>query len=322
MKKINYQGKSYDCKDQESVLDTLIRHGAKSMHACKKGLCHTCLLRSPSQEVPGIAQLGLRPSLIELGYFRACQCLPTASMTVEPPRDGDLLSRALVFRKEVVAPNVIRLLLDPATQMYYHSGQFINIKGGDGTLRSYSLASVPYDDYCLEIHVRLVPNGRVSQWIFNELKEGDVVEFQGPLGGCYYFTGEPDDNMLMIASNTGLGTLLGIARDALKSEHKGEIHLYHGCHDPQELYMTDALRSLAEEYANFHFIQCASGENIPPHITAGRIPDIAFYHHKNLEGWRVYLAGNPSMVYEAEKSAEKFGANPVHIHTDPFEDLN
>jgi len=322
MKKITFRGKPYDANDQESVLDTLIRNGAIGMRPCTKGLCHICLLRSPEQELSGIAQLGLRPSLIELGYFRACQYVPSSSITVEPPREGDLFSRALVYRKEEVAPNIIRLLLDPATQLYYHSGQFINIKGKDGTLRSYSLASVPYDDYCLEVHIKKIPNGSVSSWIFDELQEGDVVEFQGPLGGCYYFTGEPHDKMLMIASGTGLGTLLGIARDALKSGHQGEIHLYHGCSDALELYMTEDLRGLTEEYPNFHFMQCASGENIPAHVTAGKIPEVAFYHHKNLEGWRVYLAGNPKMVHQAEKDAEKYGANPVHIHTDPFEDLS
>lgn len=322
MKKIVYCGKTYDAQDQETVLETLLRHGALTAHSCKKGICHTCLLRAPSGKVAEKSQLGLRPSLKELGYFRACECVPKTNLLLEPARDSDLFGRAMVYRKERAAAKVIRLLLDPVTQLYYHSGQFINIKNPAGETHSYSLASVPYDDYCLEIHVGKNSGGGVSQWIFDDLQQGSVIEFQGPLGECYYFSGEPQDHMLMIASGTGLGALLGIARDALKSGHKGEIHLYHGCQDAQDLYMTEELRALTQEYANFHFMQCASGENIPAHVTAGRVPDVAFYQHRNLEGWRVYLAGSAEMVEEAERSAEKYGANPVHIHTDPFENLN
>lgn len=322
MPKITLENHSVELDEGETVLAGLIRSGVEAPYACQKGICNVCLLRCVEGTVPLQAQLELRPSITEQGYFRTCMCIPESDMVLERPREGALFGRGIIYRKEHLAPRVVRLLLDPATQMYYHAGQFINLRAADGTVRSYSIASVPYDDYCLEVHVQLVPGGKVSNWVENELAEGDIVDFQGPYGNCYYFPGETRNNMLLVATGTGLGSLVGIIRDALNSGHSGQIHLYHGTRDPEDLYLKDELEELHQNFSNFHYTQCCSGDNVPDHITQGRSLDVALYENRNLEGWRIYLAGSPDMVYAGEKRTEEAGANPIHIHLDPFENHN
>lgn len=322
MAKITFENHIVELDEGETVLSGLIRCGAEPPHSCDRGICNVCILRCIEGDIPLQAQLELRPSITELGCFRTCQCVPEGDMVLERPREGALFGRGIIYRKEQMSPTVIRLLLDPATQMYYHAGQFINLRAPDGTARSYSIASVPYDDYCLEVHVKRVEGGKVSDWVANALQEGDIVDFQGPYGNCYYFPGETRNNMLLVATGAGLGALVGIIRDALNSGHKGQIHLYHGTRDPQDLYLKDELEELRQNYGNFHFTQCCSGADVPDHMTQGRSLDVALYEHRNLEGWRVYLAGNPDMVYSGEKRTEAAGANPIHIHLTPFENHN
>ena len=58
-------------------------------------------------------------------------------------------------------------------------------------------------DELLEFHVRLVPDGRVTGYIANELKVGDNVRVSGPMGTAYLrrtYTGP----MLCVAGGTGL----------------------------------------------------------------------------------------------------------------------
>ncbi|MEJ2141304.1 MAG: FAD-binding oxidoreductase [Gammaproteobacteria bacterium] len=318
MTKINYQGKSYPCREGETVLQTFMRNCVTVPFSCGNGICHVCLQRCENGEVPEEAQKGLRDTLKEQGYFLPCKCLPVSDMKIEPPRQADLYNRAVIYKKEFLAPDVCRLLIEPATQLYYHAGQFINLRNENDDIRSYSLASVPQEDYFLEIHVKRVPGGKMSNWIFDELQENDEVEIQGATGNSYYVSGKQEQPILLIGSGTGLSPLVGIARDALLSGHSGPIFLYHGSRTSQGLYLQDELRQLAEKYENFYPDFCVSGENVPEGYQAGRANDVALTNHDNLKGWRVYLCGQPEMVKNTRNAVLNAGTNENDVITDPF----
>ncbi len=322
MAKLDYQGRQYRSRDSETVLQVFMRHGVTVPFSCGNGVCHVCLRRCESGDVPAVAQKGLRETLKQKSYFLACKCVPENDMKIVSPRDADLFNRAVIHKKELLAPDVCRLLLEPATQLYYHAGQFINIRNENGEIRSYSLASVPHEDYFLEIHVKRVPDGIMTDWIFDELSENDEFEFQGPEGSCYYMQGERDQPLLLIGTGTGLSPLLGIARDALASGHSGPVHLYHGSANPNGLYLQDVLKGLAERYQNFHPVFCASGDTVLTGFREGRANEIAQTDITDLTGWRVYLCGHPDMVEAACQAALSSGAREQEIHVDPFWDLN
>jgi len=214
--------------------------------------------------------------------------------------------------------DVCRLLLEPATQLYYHAGQFINIRNQHGEMRSYSLSSPPQKDYFLEVHVKRVPGGIMSNWVFDELSENDELEFQGAEGSSYYVPGEQNQPLLLIGTGTGLSPLLGIVRDALSSGHTGPIYLYHGSRHSQGLYCQSTLKELSKQHSNFHFVSCISGHVAPENYRVGRASDIALTDHENLKGWRVYLCGHPKMVEGMQQATQAAGANPLEIHADPF----
>lgn len=318
MPRIVYQSMAYECREGETVLDAFLRQGVELPFSCRNGVCQVCLRRCVSGTLPEAAQAGLRPALRALGYFLPCKCVPQTDMEIAPPREADLYSPAVVHSKELLAPDVCRLLLEPATALYYRAGQFINLRRPDGLARSYSLASLPQEDYFLELHVKRMRGGLMSNWIFEELVAGDEVEIQGPLGRCYYVPGAPTQSLLLIATGTGLAPLVGIVRDALRSAHRGDIFLYHGARTLQELYWCERLRELCGRHPNLHFTACVSGSEVPPGAVHGRATDIAFARHPDLRGWRVYLAGSPSMVQAGEEFALRAGAHPERVHADPF----
>jgi hypothetical protein len=90
----------------------------------------------------------------------------------------------VVAEKTALADDVCQLRIESATSLYYHAGQFINLRRADGLTRSYSLASLPMEDGFLELHVKRMPGGAMSQWIHDELAVGDELELQGPHGGA------------------------------------------------------------------------------------------------------------------------------------------
>lgn len=315
---LRFEGAAYVIARSETVLQTLLRHGVAAPHSCAVGVCQVCLLRSVGDAPPVAAQQGLRDTLRHQGYFLACQCPSVEGMDLMLPRESEVFGRAVVSAKESLSADLCRLWLTPATDLYYHPGQFLNLRRGDGLMRSYSIASVPREDSALELHIQRRQNGAMSQWIIDALQVGDAVEIQGPNGVCFYLPGEQAP-LLLIGTGTGLAPLLGIARDALTSGHQGPIFLYHGSHGAAGLYRRPQLAQLAMQHANFHAVFCASGPEVESDCIAGRAHDIAFARHTDLSGFRVYLCGAPAMVHAAKKTAYLQGARMQDIHADPFE---
>ncbi len=319
MATLRFDGQDIACADGQTVLDALLAAGHTVPHFCKNGLCLTCQMRSRHGPVPEAAQTGIKDTLKAQGYFLPCLCSPAGDLDVALPNDSDIYGRAVVAAKEALSPNICRLMLRPATPLYYRAGQFINLRRADGLVRSYSLASVPHCDKYLELHVKRLPRGAMSNWVFDGLSVGDSLDFQGPNGHCFYLPGNSDQNLLLIGNGSGLAPLIGIARDALHSGHRGEIRLYHGSRYLSGLYLGDELWRLAADFANFHYLPCTSGATPPDGYHAGRVEAVAQEQTTDVADLRIFLCGYPPMVQAARKAFFLAGTDLGQIYADPFE---
>lgn len=319
MIRIFHEGATFDCRPGETVLDALLRQGQNPPFSCRNGSCLVCLRRCSEGQPPEAAQRALRPSLRRAGYFLPCKCVPTGDMEIEAPRSADLFAPAVVADKQLVADDICRLLLESATSLYYHAGQFVNLRRPDGLTRSYSLASLPTEDSTLELHVKRMPGGAMSSWIFDELSVGDELEYQGPNGRCYYVPGTQAEDLLLVGNGTGAAPLVGIIRDALHVGHRGRIRLFHGSRHVRGLYLHETFTRLATEHPNFDYVPCVSGPDVPSGVASGRAHRVAFAEARDLGNWRVFVAGHPNMVAEVERLALASGVSPTAIHTDPYD---
>jgi len=317
-KRIRYEGHDFECRDGETVLDALLRHGQNPPFSCRSGSCLVCLQRCVAGSATDASQRALKSSLQRAGYFLPCKCKPAEDMELAPPRAADLFTRAVIQRKRLLARDVCELQLETATSLYYHAGQFVNVRRTDGLTRSYSLASLPTEDEHLTLHVKRLAGGAMTSWIFDELAEGDEVELQGPNGRCYYVPGSQDQDLLLIGNGTGVAPLVGIVRDALHVGHRAWIRLFHGSRSAEGLYLHEELTRLEHAHPNFDYVPCVSGPDIPDGMVRGRAHHVAFAHCTEVRHWRVFAAGLPQLVAEVESLALRAGVDPTHIHTDPY----
>lgn len=319
MPTLTVAGFSYDCTDEETVLDALLRHGVEVPNSCRKGACHSCMMRVMDGPVPAKAQAGLKETFAHEGYFLACQCQPDGDLILASPNGASAFQLATVVFTEPLADMVQRVVLRPETPLRYHAGQFVILRRPDGLIRSYSLASLPGSVPELEIHVQRLEGGAVSNWICDTLQPGSNVEIGAPMGTCFYLPAREPQNMLLIGTGTGLAPLFGIARDALLAGHQGDIHLYHGSRAREGLYLHHPLRDMHAAHGNFHYHPCLSGSDVPTDCIAGRANDIALEDFSDLSGWRVFLCGLPDMVHATRKLAYLKGARLADINADAFE---
>ncbi|MDR0481437.1 MAG: 2Fe-2S iron-sulfur cluster binding domain-containing protein [Gallionellaceae bacterium] len=317
MPKITYEGKAYEC-GEGSVLDCLTSQGIPVPFSCRSGTCQTCMMRAVSGTVPERAQAGLKDTLAAQHYFLACVCHPENDLEVTLAGDA-LKVEAEVTSVELLCKDILGVRLKPQKPFAYRAGQFIHFYRDATTVRNYSLATVPEldDDLCL--HVRRVPNGVVSGWMFDHLKAGDAVTISEAAGNCFYTSGKPEQDILLVGTGSGLAPLYGIIRDALHQGHRGGIHLYHGSVTADGLYLYQALRKLAQDHANFSYVPCISGEDaLPEGAQRGMVLDIALQDHAKLNGWRVFLCGHPEMVKTGQKKTFFAGASMSEIYVDAF----
>jgi NAD(P)H-flavin reductase/ferredoxin len=309
---------TFSCQPGETVLETLSRENIHIPNSCRQGICQSCLMRSLDNPPPALAQAGLKDTLKAQNYFLACVCRPEQDMTVALPDYQGALIEARVIQKQLLSPDILRLVLSYETGFTFFAGQFVNLQRQDGLTRSYSIANIPQQDNRLELHIRRLPNGQFSNWAHDEMETGTSLILSQAQGSCHYLPGRAEQPLVLVGTGSGLAPLLGIITDALEQAHSGPIHLFHGSRDLNGLYLMDEMRELAAKFDNFHYMPCLSGETADDNITQGRAHDIALSVIQNFKGWRVYLCGHPEMVRQTKKMTYLNGASITDIYADAF----
>ena len=318
MTRIKFEDQTVIAKNDETVLQALLRSNIQVPYGCQQGVCQSCLMRSLDNAPPPSSQVGLKDTQQKQNYFLACICQPENDMMVTLTNAKNRWLEAEVVEKRNLSENVVFLKLKSKEPLAFFAGQFVNLRRDDGVIRSYSIANIHNSEHELEFHIRVLSNGEFSGWVANELTAGMSLTFSHAQGSCHYVEGKTDQPLLLIGTGTGLAPLYGIIRDALSHNHQGDIHLFHGSRDKSGLYLENKLRELTLKYPNFHYTPCLSGEVISDVYAQGRVHDVALKHFPKLSGWRVYLCGQPEMVNNAKKMAYLQGASLSSIYADAF----
>jgi len=321
MKKVVYQGRSYERLDDETVLRCLLRNDIRVPYSCESGACQSCTMQVVNGAIPQNSQADLKETQKSLGYFKPCVCKPEGDIEVVALDEAHKQKHQLtVVEKVYLNDEVLRLRLAYDKSFEYRAGQFVNFFKGD-LIRSYSLASLADSENSLEFHIKRVPAGVVSNWLCDDVQVGDQLSVAGPMGECFYHQVENEEGLLAVGTGSGLAPLWGVVRDALARGFDKPVILCHGGTMPESLYYVDELRQLEKMHDNFSYFPCVSGvdeSNLPAGISFGFPNDVAFSKQSALAKWQVFLCGHPEMVSSARRKAFLVGASLKDIHADPF----
>lgn len=316
MPTIRFGNHSCQLAEGESVLDGLLRDGAPIAYACKAGSCGSCLLRAIEGDIPSRAQAGLKDSWKTRGYFLSCVCHPQENLTVEAA-GNDARVAARIAALDRLTEDVLRVRLVYDTHFDFRPGQYVTLMRDQLLARSYSIASLP-EEGLIELHVRRVASGRMSGWLYEQAQPGTAVDLRGPAGECFYVPGKEDQPMILIGTGTGLAPLYGILRDALRSAHRGPIHLIHGATRPEGLYLRDELAALASTHTNFSYTASVLQASAPGPFEVGPIDRLLAARFPKLNGWRGYLCGDPAIVRSLKMKLFLSGIAMPDIYADAF----
>lgn len=318
MTHLSFSGRKLEARDGQTVLECLEHHGIPVVSSCRAGVCQSCTMRAVAGEIPAAAQAGLKPAHRAQGHFLTCQCPVEPGLEVVPLGELRALS-ARVAKVEELSGDVLRVRLELEGSFAFRAGQFVQLVRADGLSRAYSIANLPDEGY-LELHVALLPDGKMSGWL--RAAVGETVEVRGPQGDCFYM-GEPDEPLLLAGTGTGLAPLLGVLRAALKAGHRAPITLIHGVRNGISLYERKLLEEIAKDHPHVTvlFSVLSSGEqseSVVEGVLSDPIDQIVSRQSIDPETSRVYLCGNPEIVAKLKKKIYIAGASLDRIHSDPF----
>ena len=139
----------------------------------------------------------------------------------------------------------------------FYPGQYINILLDSGERRAFSFATAPHDKGPLELHVRLIPGGKFTRHVFEGMKVGDLVRFEGPLG-TFFLHEDNAKPMIFVAGATGFAPVKSMLEHAFHRGLRRRIFLYWGTRHPEDMYLAGLCEQWAREHANFSFVPVIS----------------------------------------------------------------
>lgn len=135
-------------------------------------------------------------------------------------------------------------------------GQYFTFEvpvGGAIEQRCYSISSSPLRPRTLAVTVKRVPGGRVSNWLHEHLKPGDVLRALGPLGRFTPPAVLPD-KLLLLSAGSGITPMMAISRALADAACTCDTVFVHAARSPADFAFGDELRLLAKTLPGFRVI--------------------------------------------------------------------
>lgn len=134
----------------------------------------------------------------------------------------------------------------------FYPGQHLIIKlniDGEEVRRSYSLNSCPYTNEPLQVTVKRVKGGLVSNYLNDKLKSGDELEVMEPHGRFFADIHQKDyKTFFLFAAGSGITPVMSILKSVLNTAPKSVVNLFYGNSNQDTIIFKKELEHLQEQY--------------------------------------------------------------------------
>jgi len=208
----------------------------------------------------------------------------------------------------------------------FSAGQHVTLKvniGGEIHYRTFSLSSIPNVDNNASITIKRIKGGKVTNYLFANLKVGDMIEVSAP-SGQFYLNPEPANqkHYVMIAGGSGITPIYSMIGTILKFEQNSNITLLYANRTSESIIFNDKLNLWLQEFPNVFTIKhYLSEEEKPKDAIKGYITRIALeaiINKKNKENMEFYLCGPEIMTNKLIDDLVYLGIDISKIHRELF----
>jgi CDP-4-dehydro-6-deoxyglucose reductase len=317
-------GRHFNAEEGESILDAALRQEVVLEYGCRNGRCGTCRARLREGSTTVLHdETGL--DLVERSEGWILTCARAASsdialdvedltgVVVHPVRTLPCRVHALEHLSEDVVKVMLRL--PPDSRFGYHPGQYIDAIGHGGLRRSYSIANAPAAHGMLELHIRYVAGGAMSDYWFERVKANDLLRLRGPLGTCFLRDIAGKD-LVFLATGTGIAPikamLEGLASGGRECNPR-TISIYWGGRLPRDLYWSPHGIHVAHE-----FVPVLSRAGPDWSGARGHVQDVLMESQPDVSRAVIYACGSDAMIRSARRRLVDAGLPERAYRSDAF----
>jgi CDP-4-dehydro-6-deoxyglucose reductase len=257
------------------------------------------------------------------GWILSCVRSAQTDVTLEVEDLGNVVlpaSKTLPCRISSIdrlATDVVRIMLrlPPTADFRSIPGQYIDVIGPGGVRRSYSLANANTADKTLELHIRAVHGGLMSDYWFKQSKANDLLRFNGPLG-TFFLRGLEKLHLVFLATGTGIAPVKAMLESLANTEPEQapqSVTVFWGGRTAEDLYFDPQAIP-----AGHRFVPVLSRAASGWAGVSGYVQNALLAMQPDLARTAVYACGSDAMIRSAKSSLLAAGLPDNRFFADAF----
>ena len=312
-------GKEFMCSPTQTILEGARASGVAIAHSCRSGRCGVCL--APVLEGQTSVIIAEQCPLVS---DRSPECVltccraPLTDVRLDVDDLGEigaletLTLPCRIDSIDLLNDDVLGIVLrlPPSSNLLFMPGQYLDLIVGH-TRRSYSIANSPREDGKIELHVGRVEQGVMSNILFNQSKENDLLRLEGPLG-TFSYRDQGEENVILMATGTGIAPIKSLLESFSSGTQSKKIFVFWGMRYKKDFYFN--MESLE---GSFSFVPVLSREDLQGSF-CGYVQQAVLSHGINLARSSVYACGSEFMIKDARAVLLANGLPDKRFHSDAF----
>lgn len=264
-------GHDYFIDGPDSLLEGALRAGVPLNYGCSGGNCGLCRAKIVSGQVKKTRHhdYALTESEKNQGYVLLCSNTAVTDVEIEAPVAGGVQDipfqqiSAKVKSTKLLNHDLMLLHLEMPRirRLRFLAGQYVTLQLGKSLIAELPVASCPCDERNLLFHVRRMPGNLFSDYIFNRLKNAEIVDIEGPEGE-FILQEKTTRPLYFFAFDTGFAPIKSLVEHAMSLETAESIHLYWIGSNESSIYLPNIPRAWADALDNFHYTPLVAGHDL------------------------------------------------------------
>jgi ring-1,2-phenylacetyl-CoA epoxidase subunit PaaE len=214
----------------------------------------------------------------------------------------------------------------------YYAGQYLTLifrVNGRRYIRPYSFSSAPGVDNTLNITVKRVLGGVVSNHIIDNIRIGDLIEVIKPMGDFTISNAQniKKSRLVLWGSGSGITPLISLIKYALHENIGKHITLVYGNRSFETTIFSKQIEDMKLTYPNrfsvWHFHTRAVVDDFNPHVIQGRInPEkvlSVMQQESDITDTLHYICGPIGLKDSIKSVLFKLGVRSENIFSEDFE---
>jgi ferredoxin-NADP reductase len=224
--------------------------------------------------------------------------------------------RGRIERVERETPDSVTVLIKPGWDWPGHRpGQYVRLGievDGIHHWRAYSLTSSPgRADGCIAITPKLVPEGKVSPFLFNRARAGAIVRLGG-VEGTFTLPDPLPERLLFISAGSGITPIMSMLRSIASQKRLVDVVHVHCARTSETVIFGEELRGLASAHSGYRLHERITGEQ--GRVAADQLEELC-------NDWRereAFLCG-PAGLLETMRARWQRDGELERLHVEHFQ---